>query len=109
MYCDFCKCHMCQTGQVSYVTFDEAGQETPAKTDIHDVLYHTQTVDGKWICRTCYAYDLCANAGSDPCYGLCGERKCDHRPKLVNNEWTFWTWRTGSQKDSIEEPHFDLT
>ncbi len=95
---------MCQTGQVSYVTLDNSEQETAVET--YGVLYHTQTIDGRWICETCYTYDMCAHNHSDPCEGLCGERKCDHRPKLVNNEYTFWTWRT--REDIVEEPHYDL-
>lgn len=54
-------------------------------------LWHAQTEDGRWICETCYAYDLCVIAKSDPCSGLCGENKCGHRPKLIS-EWTFWTY-----------------
>lgn len=90
MYCDFCKCHMCQTGEVQYYNCD--GELVNLETI--PVLYHAQTVDGKWICETCYTYDLCAKNNSDPCKGLCKEYKCNHRPILINNEWTFWTYHT---------------
>jgi hypothetical protein len=97
---------MCQTGQTHYVAIDGSIDEPDG---VMRVLFHTQTIDGHWICETCYTYDVCARNKSDPCEGLCGEFKCDHRPKLINNEWTFWTWRTGSQENTIEEPHYDLT
>jgi len=58
-------------------------------------LLHAQCEDGRWICDTCYTYELCVDAGSDPCEGLCGQNKCEHRPKLVTGEWTFWTYHLG--------------
>jgi hypothetical protein len=87
-YCDFCSCSMCQTGCSETCLADGSD----VRIGEFPVL-HTQTVDGRWICSTCYTYDCCANAKSDPCKGLCGEKKCEHRPKLVNGEWTFWTYQ----------------
>ena len=87
MYCDFCKCSMCKSGEVK--CFDGDGNEVSSDGL---TLRHTQCEDGRWICDTCYYYECCVDAGSDPCSGLCGEYKCEHRPKLVNEEWTFWKY-----------------
>lgn len=89
-YCDFCDCSMCQTGCSELCQFDGDKPTTTIKASVP--VYHTQCKDGRWICDTCYFYECCVDAGSDPDKGLCGEKKCDHRPKLVNGEWTFWTY-----------------
>jgi hypothetical protein len=88
MYCDFCSCEMCKTGIESVFIYH--GDDLTCIS-----LYHTQCEDGRWICSTCYVYECCVDAGSDPCSGLCGEYKCKHRPKLANGEWTFWTYHLG--------------
>lgn len=85
MFCDFCECDACKTGRQEII------MESDPNTVIGIMpLYHTQCEDGRWICEICYNYECCVDAKSDPCEGKCGEHKCNHRPKLVNNEWTFW-------------------
>ena len=69
-YCNYCTCSDCKTG------WDESGIK----------MKRAQTENGDFICQTCYAYECCLDAGSHPDKGLCKERKCDHRPKLVS-EW----------------------
>jgi len=86
MYCDFCSCHMCQTGIEELFVYK--ADVLVKKTYVQSPVYHTQCVDGRWICDTCYHYECCVNAGYNPCK----DHNCEHRPKLVNGEWTFWTW-----------------
>jgi hypothetical protein len=83
MYCDFCACNMCKTGH-----------------DTDGIVLHTQCTDGKWICDVCYHYECCVDAKHDPCTGICGEYKCEHRPKLVNGEWTFWKYQDISSENT---------
>ena len=92
-YCDFCQCSMCQTGCGDVIAYH--GDDPPTRIVGELELHHTQCEDGRWICDTCYYYECCVDAGSDPGNGLCGEKKCAHRPKLVNGEWTFWTYHLG--------------
>jgi hypothetical protein len=93
MYCDFCSCEMCKTGIESVFIYH--GDDPVCISLAASPVNHTQCEDGRWICSTCYIYECCVEAGSDPCSGLCGEYKCEHRPKLVNKEWTFWTYHLG--------------
>jgi len=71
-YCDFCSCKVCQHGDF--------------------ISEHAQTEDGRWICDTCYTYDLCIIAfrAQGLCRGPCGDHEgdppCTHRPKLAT-EW----------------------
>jgi hypothetical protein len=66
-FCDYCPCDDCLAGT--------------------EYISHAQTVDGKWICDVCFEYEVCLDKGStDPCAGICGEHKCDHRPTIVS-EW----------------------
>jgi hypothetical protein len=90
MFCDFCTCSACQTGCGSIMSYD--GDKEPTITVSQSQPKHTQCIDGRWICDICYHYECCVDAGSNPCKGLCEEYKCDHRPELVNGEWTFWTY-----------------
>lgn len=94
MYCDFCKCASCQTGCSE--EFQGNGYNPPIiiKPASSPIL-HTQCLDGRWICDTCYHYECCVDAGKNPCRGLCAEYKCNHRPKLANEEWTFWKFNLG--------------
>ena len=93
-YCDFCDCSMCKTGCSSESVYDGDNPVTTIMAAFP--VYHTQCKDGRWICDVCYRYDVCLDSGSkNPCSGLCCEGKCDHRPELVNGEWTFWTYYLG--------------
>jgi len=65
MYCDYCDCDDCKFGSKH--------------------MRHIKTIDNKWICDVCYYYELCVESGSDPCKGLCHEKKCEHRPKIVGD------------------------
>ena len=66
-YCDYCDCEDCVYGA--------------------EYLTHAQTVSGRWICSTCYSYEVCIDAkasgnrrGTD---GPCDDLNCKHRPKLA--------------------------
>jgi hypothetical protein len=93
MYCDFCTCEMCQTGCSEIIPRNDDKPIISIKASFP--VNHVQCEDGRWICSTCYCYECCVDAGSDPCDGLCGENKCEHRPRLVSGEWTFWTYHLG--------------
>lgn len=68
-FCDFCSCQQCQTG------FDGKFFE-----------YHAQTADNRWICFTCYKYDLCTADGPNRNWnGPCNEMNCLHRPIIVGD------------------------
>lgn len=85
---------MCKTGDCN-PAYDQYGN----KVNCNFTLAHTQCEDGRWICSTCYHYECCVDAGGDLKYsssGVCGNYKCNHRPKLVNNEWTFWKYQPTS-------------
>lgn len=73
-FCDFCKCEDCQAG-------------TP-------YLQHAQCEDGRWICDTCYNYELCIEAVRD----ICKEKDCGHRPKIVS-DWSDWSGIAIEAKD----------
>ena len=75
-FCDFCNttCTMCQVG--------ERG------------AFHAHTADGKWVCDTCWLYDLCTS-DENP-YGVprnpsgpCEKGDCPHRPK-IDGPWVEW-------------------
>ena len=102
MYCDFCTCEMCQTGCSDLICYH--GDDPPTREVGTLTLHHAQCEDGRWICDTCYYYECCVDAGSDPCSGLCGEHKCEHRPKLVSGEWTFWNYHIGIQVNLEDRP-----
>ena len=71
VYCDFCTCEDCKHGRKD--------------------LTHALTSDGRWICLTCYQYEVCIDAkprGSGPCESIINGKiilnpDCGHRPKLV--------------------------
>lgn len=65
-FCSFCDCEDCISGNSEYVN-----------------LYHAQTIDNRWICDICYAYDVCLDAGVNPCK----IKECEHKPKLITG-WT---------------------
>jgi hypothetical protein len=48
------------------------------------------------------------DAGSDPCDGLCGQYKCEHRPKLMS-EWTFWTYHPVVECEIATDKQITLT
>ncbi len=73
MYCDFCSCKMCQTGIEGLFIYN--GDDPVRIMLASSPVNHTQCEDGRWICDTCYYYKMCVKAGSNPCDGLCGERK----------------------------------
>jgi hypothetical protein len=81
---------MCKTG--CSIVYECNGDNPIIKTLASLPVLHTQCEDGSWICETCYYYECCVKAGKDPSNGICGQRKCEHRPKLSNGEWTFWTY-----------------
>jgi len=84
-YCSFCTCSGCVTGFMGLVS------QSNEDCGVMD-FSHAQCEDGRWICETCYAYEVCLEAGSaDPCDGECARNECVHRPKLVS-EWTSWHW-----------------
>ena len=68
-FCDFCDCEGCRDG-------------TPG-------LSHAQTEDGRWICDTCYDYEVCIDAfraegvNRMPCGHQDGDQPCPHRPTLA--------------------------
>lgn len=66
-FCDYCKCEMCCTG-VDDLGFKE---------------HHAQTSDDKWICLTCYKYDICTAGENRSWSGPCDEMNCIHRPKII--------------------------
>ncbi len=61
-FCDYCECEMCKTGIDSSVFAD----------------YHAQTSDLKFICFTCYKYDLSVKEDN-----LCEDMNCEHRPTII--------------------------
>jgi hypothetical protein len=73
-YCDFCGCEECRTGVGG-----------------HPGLAHAQTEDGRWICNTCWRYDVCVSAKrkaglfGGPCEDEHGGAlpDCGHRPPLT--------------------------
>lgn len=64
-YCDYCPCEDCQYG-TKYIS-------------------HAQTDNGKWICSTCFNWDLCTNVIG--LHGPCEDKECVHRPKIIT-EWS---------------------
>jgi hypothetical protein len=87
-YCDFCECPMCQTGDTY------SGDKPFPKGWVGKViravnLEHAQLVDGRWICSTCYDYEVCLKELDRE---GCEEFTCKHRPELATGEWTFWTY-----------------
>jgi len=68
-FCDFCSCASCKYGwEISSIK-------------------HAPTVDGKWVCDVCYAYDLCTSGPNRNPNGPCEDENgksipCEHRPKL---------------------------
>jgi hypothetical protein len=64
-FCDFCTCHGCVSGALSW--------------------FHAQTEDGRWICDVCYEYTMCIRAKHKEGIhdGPCDDYQCGHRPKLV--------------------------
>jgi hypothetical protein len=65
-YCDFCDCSDCKNGS--------------------DLLTHAETRDGRWICSTCFHYEICqtfVGFEGNPCPI---DVICEHRPTLVS-EW----------------------
>lgn len=75
-FCSFCDCDRCKHG--------------PRPEDILQDR-HAQTNRGDWICSTCYLYECCVDAGSEPCYDTVEvdgvqtlvRKKCEHRPVLT--------------------------
>jgi len=100
MYCDFCTCTMCQNGCSDVIAYHGDDPTTRILGDYE--VWHAQCEDGRWICDVCYHYDCCVDAGSDPCDGLCGQHKCEHRPKIIS-EWTFWVYDVGLNRESIDQ------
>lgn len=98
MYCDFCTCSMCKNGCSDVIAYH--GDDPPTRILGEHEVWHAQCEDGRWICDTCYHYECCVDAGSDPCSGLCGQKKCEHRPKLIS-EWTFWTYHPVVESEII--------
>lgn len=49
--------------------------------------YHAQTVDGRWICNTCFTYDLCTSGPDRNNDGPCKDKLCRHRPRLKDSKW----------------------
>ncbi len=75
VFCDFCDCEDCKTGQQDYLT-------------------HAETDDGKHICNICYRYSVCVHEKRKigQLGGPCEDEHdkvydCGHRPKIVS-EWT---------------------
>lgn len=69
-FCDYCTCEMCSTGTDS-LGFKE---------------YHAQTIDGKWICFTCFKYDECTKDGPNRNWnGPCDDYDCLHRPEIIGD------------------------
>lgn len=69
LFCNFCDCAMCKYGSEGNV--------------------HAQTVQGTWICDTCFRYDVCTSP-LKPGYsknGPCEDINCRHRPRLRTGEW----------------------
>lgn len=65
-FCGFCGCQSCLKGY-------------PREE-------HAPTADGRWICGTCWTYDVCTSTrpGDEPNRnGPCEEPECKHRPKLT--------------------------
>lgn len=68
-FCDFCDCDECKFGAD------------------YDWFLHAQTNEpDKWICSTCYTYDLCTS-GPNRANHPCENKECIHRPKLVT-KWS---------------------
>lgn len=64
-YCDFCTCDDCKFGS-KYAS-------------------HAQTFDNRWICSTCYNYEVCIDAKRKEnavTRMLCEKKDCEHRPQL---------------------------
>ena len=55
IFCSYCICSSCRNG--------------------HYGLSHALTINGNYICETCYEYDLCRCG-----YG----EECEHKPKLIS-------------------------
>lgn len=65
-FCDFCECENCRTG------VGPKGLK----------FQHAPTADGRWICSTCFTYDVCTSGpkrAAEPCEKL----DCEHRPRLA--------------------------
>ena len=60
MFCDFCECEDCRLGT--------------------EDLYHSKTVDNKYICDICYNYSCCTNKQDIPC--TC-QGTCKYRPEII--------------------------
>lgn len=73
-FCDFCPCEQCRTGNTGVQGY---------------AVNHAQTEDGKWICDSCFLYDVCVRkqrAAGEP-VDPCRDKLCSHRPRIVS-EWS---------------------
>jgi len=71
-YCNYCKCVACKYGWHDYWS------------------NHAPTADGKWICNTCYHYDVCTSGPNRSLNGPCEDENrrsipCKHRPVLIGD------------------------
>lgn len=69
-FCDFCDCPDCLEGNRH--------------------ISHAPTACGRWICSTCWRYDVCVTAKGHcgpPCEDQDGSAipNCPHRPRLVGD------------------------
>lgn len=75
LLCEYCDCSDCQNGAI--------------------FLSHAQTIDGKWICDTCWHWDICSDKDLYPerkGKGPCEDQNCLHRPKLATDWITYENW-----------------
>lgn len=75
-FCEFCDCDQCVNG---------------SSRDSHAL-----TVDGRWICSTCFDYDLCTSGSFRNVDGPCDNIECVHRPKILSD----WVMLDGSKGTS---------